>query len=466
MNNWSFRSAGRELALGRKDNSVVFFDLPSGQLLRRWPEYPGAGWILAYSPDGVRLAIQNGDTIKILASDSGRLLATLSHPAYAHHVAWNPRRPNILAVACEDGVIYVWNVDTSQQTAVLRGTMSTGLIIAFHPGGELLAGRAWERMLRLWDTRTGRQVLSQPSAWSATLEFDRSGRWLSVDAAPEKASVLELAGLDECRTLIGEPFNENDRYGSLAIDTAGKRAVTTGSTITVWDLPTGAVLATLPVTGSADRALFDASGAVLTEGPLLLRWPVTEAPGEPGVATTIGPPKMLQPKGTQTDFASSQDRWPLFETTTWIPKVGLHRGTAGRLAVAPDSRTVAYDDGAGTIILTEAETGQELARLKGPEQARLGPAAFTPDGSQLVTTLIGRPYLRVWDLRKIRRKLAELKLDWGPPASFDSIDAPGSFPPIPKPFRVDRGQLDSWLKQENDVRPLDPGFPADVFAPP
>src|SRR5262249_25515835 len=56
-------------------------------------------------------------------------------------------------------------------------------------------------------------------------------------------------------------------------------------------------------------------------------------------------------------------------------------------------------------------------------------------------------YLRVWDLRAIRRRLAELRLDWDPPATFDSADTPDSFPPIPKPFRVDRGQLDSWLKQ-------------------
>ena len=77
--------------------------------------------------------------------------------------------------------------------------------------------------------------------------------------------------------------------------------------------------------------------------------------------------------------------------------------------------------------------------------------AFTPDGSQLVTTLTDRPYLRVWDLRAIRRRLAELGLDWDPPATFDTPDAPGSFPPIPKPFRVDRGQLDSWLKQATET---------------
>ena len=309
--------------------------------------------------------------------------------------------------------------------------------------------------------------------------------------------------------------------------------------MTVWDLPTGATLATLPVTGDAHRVLFDASGAVLTEVPALLRWPVAEAPDG---AATIGPPQILQPRGTQDGFAITQDGrtiaaamyndgglvfdaqnpqrarwlrphrdvryiaispdgrwvvtgshgvadgmklwdaqtgrlvhdfpgvsdevglvrsfspdgrwlavhwdgWVLFETTTWTPKVRLFRGVSSGLAFAPDSRTAVYDDDAGTLILVEVETGRELARLEDPEQARIDAVAFTPDGSQLVTTLLDRPYLRVWDLRAIRRRLAELRLDWDPPATFDTPDAPGSFPPIPKPFRVDRGQLDSWLRQ-------------------
>jgi Flp pilus assembly protein TadD len=138
----------------------------------------------------------------------------------------------------------------------------------------------------------------------------------------------------------------------------------------------------------------------------------------------------------------------LFDTTTWTPGRRLFRGVTKWLTFAPDSRTAVYDDNAGTLILVEVKAGRELARLEDPEQVRINIGlAFTPDGSRLVTTLAERPYLRVWDLRAIRRRLAGLGLDWDPPASFDTPDAPGSFPPFPKPFRVDRGQFDSWLGQ-------------------
>jgi tetratricopeptide (TPR) repeat protein len=103
------------------------------------------------------------------------------------------------------------------------------------------------------------------------------------------------------------------------------------------------------------------------------------------------------------------------------------------------------------LILAEIETGRELARFADPEQARLDGVAVTPDGSRVVTTLRDRPYLRVWDLRAIRRRLAGLDLDWYPPATFDAREAPGPFPPVPRPCRVDLGHLDSWLKQATET---------------
>jgi hypothetical protein len=214
--NWSFRPDGRELAIGRADRSIVFYELPSGKLLRRWTEYSVTSGNLAYSPDGSKLAIgaDNGSRVMIVSREKGRLLATLPHTAHANHFVWNPRRPNILAVTCEDNQIYIWDVATGKQTMTLRGETYNGMILAYHPGGELLASCGWHGVLRLWDTRTGRQLMSQPSNWSSTLEFDRTGRWLSVDATHEKARILEVAAAAECRSLVAEPFREGDRFGA------------------------------------------------------------------------------------------------------------------------------------------------------------------------------------------------------------------------------------------------------------
>ena len=109
----------------------------------------------------------------------GRCSRSSLDPAHVFHLAWNPRRPNLLAAGVEDNTIRIWDVDTGRQTLTLEGDSYNGLVVAFHPGGELLASRGWNSVLRLWDIRTGRQLLSMPSAWLPDLHFDRDGSRLS-----------------------------------------------------------------------------------------------------------------------------------------------------------------------------------------------------------------------------------------------------------------------------------------------
>ena len=203
--NWSFRPDGRELALGRTDSSIVFYELPSGRCSGAGPSTRSHGGNTGLQPG--RLEARDPGHGRRHGQGRRQRLGRGCSPRSrtrhdANHFVWNPRRPNVLAVACEDNVIYIWDVDTGKQTMALKGETSNGIIIAYHPGGELLASRGWQGVLRLWDTRTGRQVLSRPSAWSSTLAFDRTGRWLSVDATQEKARILEVADAAECRTLV------------------------------------------------------------------------------------------------------------------------------------------------------------------------------------------------------------------------------------------------------------------------
>jgi Tfp pilus assembly protein PilF len=67
---------------------------------------------------------------------------------------------------------------------------------------------------------------------------------------------------------------------------------------------------------------------------------------------------------------------------------------------------------------------------------------------QLIALLKDQPHIRIWDLRAVRHRLAELNLDWSPsPTRGSAVPSILNFqlPPPPK-YRVDRGQFDQWIK--------------------
>jgi hypothetical protein len=100
---------------------------------------------------------------------------------------------------------------------------------------------------------------------------------------------------------------------------------------------------------------------------------------------------------------------------------------------------LAVEDSLGAIRLVRSETGEELVRLEAPEQTRLLPRGFTPDGRRLVAVGIDTQALHVWDLGALRRGLIAIGL------SGDGLPEPTGEEPtaIPAPLVVttDMGNL-------------------------
>jgi serine/threonine protein kinase/WD40 repeat protein/predicted Zn-dependent protease len=78
----------------------------------------------------------------------------------------------------------------------------------------------------------------------------------------------------------------------------------------------------------------------------------------------------------------------------------------------PDSRFLAVETGQGAIRLLDPATGIEKVRLEDPNQDPAYSLVFTPDGTRLLAISDDAKATHVWDLRLIRRQLAELDLDW------------------------------------------------------
>ena len=133
---------------------------------------------------------------------------------------------------------------------------------------------------------------------------------------------------------------------------------------------------------------------------------------------------------------SPDGRWLLTHASPcrlWEPATGREVRQIGGsgLGFSPDSRLLAVQDANRLILLVEAETGRTLAKLESPDSCHADWATFSPDGSRLVVITNDGPAVHVWDLRAIRRRLAEMDLDWDTPPYPDADPAGPSAPPLP-----------------------------------
>jgi serine/threonine protein kinase/WD40 repeat protein/tetratricopeptide (TPR) repeat protein len=511
---WAFSPDGRHLAVGWQSRAfapdlrggALRFDLATGRELNRWQLPQGRkAHSLAFHPDNRRLAVGYwvAGFASVFDATSGAHVANLPVGATAEQVvAWHPDGER-LAVAGSDPRIQIWDVPAKRKVATLEGHVQHVTYLTFHPDGSLLASYSWDAVLRLWEPATGRQLLQAPVA--VIPRFSSDGRWLGVTWHGEQGQLLEAAPTREHRTLVsglGAGQGGYDLDSDISPD-GRLLALSMEDAVRLLHLASGRELAVLP----RGRPLFQPDGReLLITGPDgLQRWPIR--PGATGNELRLGPPRAValparvgraersldgrtlavisEPEGTGllVSVATGSVRAPrlahpaacyvaLSGDGRWLATSGWHSdrirlwnartgkmvqewmlgrakvfftpdsraliisqgdelsfhdvGTLkevrrvrrdvalypGHVAFSPDGGLMAFEMAPGVIHLKDAASDRTVARLEGPHGDRAGWMSFTPDGTQLVVTA---PYARavhVWDLRAIRVRLKGMGLDW------------------------------------------------------
>ena len=120
------------------------------------------------------------------------------------------------------------------------------------------------------------------------------------------------------------------------------------------------------------------------------------------------------------------DEYCFWEVASWslvrrIPQEPLNDFSA-MMAFSRDGKIFAGTHSRNKIRLHDATTGRVLADLAAPKSRMIYGLAFSHDGGQLAAGESASA-LRLWDLRHIRRRLAELNLDWDLPP-YPANDVP------------------------------------------
>jgi WD40 repeat protein len=310
----------------------------------------------------------------------------------------------------------------SRAARVLHGDVDavgfTGVV--FSPDGERVASQPKRGMVKVWNTRTWREILSLKEV-SSPLAFSPDSHWLASvwrgdNVNPEKVKVWNVATGQEVFAFAITPapfnpihdvaFSPDGKY--LAVAAGGQPRDAIGI-VKLWDLTTGKEAVTIKPWHRFTHIAFSPDGKVLVSNSSTHAW------GPGGLAFSLlqfwntGTGKeMFLIKGDTTDTEvcdmvfrpdGRQLACACMDGTVrvWDMAMGkaIHAIKAHTMALSTDTSSVAYSSdgkrlasaGPDGVKIWDPVTGQEICTLKVRRTTFVQPyrVAFSPDGKYLAS---------------------------------------------------------------------------------
>jgi WD40 repeat protein len=374
----AFSPDGKRLASAGMDGAVKVWDSAGGKELLSVsrPEKDVGG--LAFSPDGKRLAATAGAAVKVWDAATGKETLTLAAPgvSFLTGLAFHPGGGR-LAGGGSDGAARVWDLSRGQAVLTLRGRPGEAVWgVAFRPDGKRLATCSNDGLVREWDADTGQELRTFRGHSNMVLgvAYSPDGRRLASAGGnrfnPGGPGEVRVWDLDE-----GPPertFKQIWAVHTVAFSPDGKWLASggLGAPVTLRDVSTGEVVASLPVRASFVHGL-------------------AFRPGGQHLAAACG---SFDKRG-----GSAPGEVVVWDLTTRKELYALkgHKGQVYAVAYSPDGKRLASASDDRTVKVWDAATAKELRSLAGHKD-RVTAVLFHPDGRRLVSASWDGT-VRIWD---------------------------------------------------------------------
>jgi RNA polymerase sigma factor (sigma-70 family) len=346
-----------KLIATRSQNTICLWEAVTGKEVRRWPSRNFCSTILAFSPDGKLLAVNDSDKpskaeIRLLDIVTGKEVRRLAGDLdKAYGVAFAPDG-RVLASYGNDNSVRLWDLANGQELHRLEGHQKRVSAVAIAPDNKLLASAGADRTIRLWDIATGNELGQMTGHLGEvhSVAFAPRGAMLASGGEDNTVRVWDVATGKEIRVLGLHPT----AVGTVVFSPDGKFLASGGvyDGIALWDLAAGKEL----------RRWASADGCTLLGG--------------------------FSPDGrtlASVRFPECAPRFWDVATGREVVLTGGHRSPVKWLAFAPDGRTLTSGEMEKILLLRwDLRTGQELGTFTLPSRGPVR-SALSPDGKTLAT---------------------------------------------------------------------------------
>ena len=409
----SFSPSGDLLAALSSEGVVSLFD-PVHRRLIRTLGGGEAGFNVAFSDNGKRVAIASGDFASVWDVTTGRQLLKASHAASSETLT--PQQWIVNAAISSDGgflayaargdkLARVWNVETGRQILELKHDSAVAAV-SFNSDGTKLGTGSYDGTARVWELPSGIELERTSLAGGAeVVVFSLTGSRFAAGGMDGSVSVSETRRADRPAS-----FDLPADVRSVAFSPDGRRLAM--GTISVHSAPLlriaeigGTTLRDIEFHGAPviDKLFFVDPNDVIAQwsNKLFLisidQSKVTPLPDVPGEIRIDPSGKVL---ASQRDGVSRLYTLPSLQRTT-----SLDGPSSGLLRSAGEGRLLAFETNKPNEFFIDIWSVASKARVSRiPLPAELTRLAFNPSGTILFTAQ--GENLQAWDIPSGKRRFS------------------------------------------------------------
>ena len=201
----AYRPDGKLLAASGW-REVELIDPTTGDVVGKLPGQTGDVTALAFSRDGLRLAVASGSPgtageVRLYKAAAGAMPAGPPVQTIAAHndvildAVFSPDGTT-LATCGYDRLIKLWNTQTGQLLRELKDHSDAVYAVTFSPDGALLASGSADRAVKVWEVADGKRLytLSDSTDWVYSVAWSPDGHRLAAGGVDKSLRVWEVSG--------------------------------------------------------------------------------------------------------------------------------------------------------------------------------------------------------------------------------------------------------------------------------